>query len=75
MGSLSTILLSAATQLFHRVRDIAYEDMERQAYGWIPEAALIEKVPRVNQPITIDFNVPNKNRLDSVRRRIIELPR
>ncbi len=75
MASLLTILLRAATQLLHWVRDIAYEDMERQAHGWIPEGSLIEKVPRINKPIKIEFMIPNKNRLESVRRRIIELPR
>lgn len=74
MPSLPIILLSAAKHVHHWLREIAYEDMARQAQGWIPDDAMIEKKTRTEHPIQLDFSVAKKNRLDWARRRTEQLP-
>jgi hypothetical protein len=69
------LIITKATKSFFRItREIAYEDMARQASDWIPEEARIEATVRDNQPIKLDFSVPKKNRLAWIRRTIQHLP-
>ena len=74
MSSLPIFLLSAAKHIHHWLREIAYEDMARQALGWVPDDAMIEKKTRTEHPIQLDFRVPSKNRLRWAQRRADQLP-
>ena len=69
------ILVSKTVQhIHHYVREIAYSDMARQASGWVPDEARIEKKAINQLPIQLDFAVPKKNRLSWIRRTIPHLP-
>ena len=68
------LITKTAKTVIHSVREIAYDDMARQASDWIPEEARIETTIRKTQPIKLDFAVPRKNRLAWTRRTIQHLP-
>ena len=74
MASFPMLLLSATIKLHHWIREVAYEDMARQALGWVPDDALIEKSQRLSQPLQLDFDVAKKHRLGWARRRADHLP-
>ena len=74
MTVLPVILTSAVKHIHHWLHEIAYDDMARQASGWIPDEARIEKKVRNQQPIKLDFDIPKKHRLDWIRRTIHQLP-
>ena len=71
---LPLLITKTAKILIHSVREIAYDDMPRQASDWIPEEARIERPVCDDQPIKIDFAVPKKHRLGWIRRTIQTLP-
>jgi hypothetical protein len=48
--------------------------MARQASGWTPENARIEKAVSNKQPIKLDFEIPKKHRLAWIQRTIHHLP-
>jgi hypothetical protein len=58
----------------HYLREISYDDMARQASGWISDEARIETKGHNCQPIRLDFAVPKKHRLAWIRRTIQQLP-
>jgi hypothetical protein len=68
------ILTKAAKRLHHWVRAIAYDDMARQASGWVPDEARGTKPFRKEQPIKLDFDIPRKHRLNWSHRTIQQLP-
>jgi len=73
--SILPILISKVTKhLLRTGREIAYDDMSRQASDWIPEEARIEKSVRNSQPIKLDFAVPKKHRLAWIGRTMKYLP-
>ena len=74
MTLLPLLITNSLKNLLHALREIAYNDMARQASGWIPEDARIERTYRSSQPIKLDFAVPKKHRLDWIRRTIQHLP-
>jgi len=74
MSILPIFIAKATKLLLHTVREIAYDDMSRQASGWIPEEARIERTVINDQPIKLDFNIPKKNRLNWIRRTMHHLP-
>ena len=74
MPSLPMILLSVTKHVHYWVREIAYEDMARQALGWVPDEAMIEKKTRTEHPIQLTFSVTKKNRLGWARRRADQIP-
>jgi len=74
MTILPLIITKSARHLLHAIREIAHDDMARQASGWINEDARIERTARNSQPIKLDFAVPKKHRLDWIRRTIHQLP-
>jgi len=74
MTILPLIIVLAVKRVHHCLREIAYEDMARQASDWIPEQARIEKPVRNNQPIKLDFAVPKKHRLAWMSRTLKHLP-
>ena len=74
MTVLPLILTSAAKHAFHLLREIAYDDMARQASGWIPDEARVENKISNDQPIRLDFNLPKKRRLAWIQRTIHHLP-
>ena len=73
MFTLPAILNSSAKRLYRRIREVAYNDMARQASNWIPENLRIE-TKKSGNPINLDFDVPKKHRLDWIRRTIQHLP-
>jgi len=73
MFNLPTIINSTAKLFYRRLRETAYEHMARQASDRIPEELRIEKKDS-SKPITLDFVVPKKHRLDWIRRTIQHLP-
>ena len=46
MFALTAVLNKTAKHLHHWVREIAYDDMARQASDWIPEGLRVESNPR-----------------------------
>jgi hypothetical protein len=70
---LPALIANAAKHLHHGLREIAYDDMARQASGWIPDEARTENNSRNNQAIAIDFAVPKKHRLAWISRTIEHL--
>ncbi len=74
MTVLPLLFTKSAQALIHSIREIAYDDMARQASDWIPEEARIETTVRESQPIKLDFSVPKKHRLAWIRRTIQHLP-
>ena len=74
MSALPLLITSATKHLLHFVREIAYDDMSRQASGWIPENARIVRNTSNNRPIKLDFAVPKKHRLNWIHRTIHQLP-
>ena len=74
MTILPLFIAKASKNLFHSFRETAYEDMAHQASDWIPEESRIEKPLRDSAPITLDFTVPKKRRLDWIRRTMHHLP-
>lgn len=75
MSSLPIILFSATRHLHQWIREIAYQDMARQAVGWVPDDLLVTKPPRtIDPPIQIDLNVTRKNRLGWAQKRANHLP-
>lgn len=75
MTVLPLILASVIKHAHHWLREIAYDDMARQASGWIPDEARVESKICNNQPIKLDFGVPKKHRLNWIHRTIHHLPR
>lgn len=74
MTILPILISKTVKHIHHCVREIAYNDMARQASDWIPEEARIEKKVLEQLPIKLDFAVPKKNRLNWIRRTIQHLP-
>ena len=70
MTILPLLITKASKHLLHAIREIAYDEMARQASGWIPEDARVERTTRSSKPIKLDFAVPKKHRLDWIRRTI-----
>lgn len=70
MAVLPALMTEISKHFIHTLRDITYDDMARQASGWVPEEARIERAVRKHQPIKLDFAVPKKSRLAWVRRTI-----
>ena len=68
------ILIEAAKHLHHWLRAIAYDDMARQASGWVPDEARVAKQFQKEQPIKLDFDIPKKHRLNWSHRTIQQLP-
>lgn len=74
MMILPLFVSKAAKTFFHSFREIAYDDMARQASDWIPEELRVESTLRKSQPIKLDFAVPKKHRLAWIRRTMQHLP-
>lgn len=70
----TAILNRTAKFFYHRLREVAYDDMARQASDWIPEELRVEKKACQEKPIELDFAVPKKHRLDWIRRTVQHLP-
>ena len=75
MTVLPSILTSTVKYIHHWLREIAYDDMARQASGWVPDEVRIEKTVYENQPIKLDFSVPKNHRIGWIQRTIHHLPR
>jgi len=74
MFALTAVLNRTAKHVHHWIREIAYDDMARQASDWIPEQLRVEKKTDTREPIELDFGIPKKHRLDWIRRTIHHLP-
>jgi hypothetical protein len=74
MTVLPSILTSAVKHIHHWLREIAYDDMARQASGWVPDEARIEKTVYEKPPIKLDFAVPKNHRIGWIQRTIHHLP-
>ena len=74
MLALPAILNRTAKLFYRQLREVAYDDMARQASDWIPEELRVEKKTDPTKPIALDFGVPKKHRLDWIRRTIHHLP-
>ncbi len=74
MTILPLFITRATKHVLHCLREIAYDDMERQASGLIPEKVRTKKRVRNSQPIKLDFAVPKRHRLAWIRRTIQPLP-
>ena len=74
MTVLPVFLTKATEQLYYLLREISYDDMARQASGWVPDEARTEKKVRNEQPIKLDFDIPKKHRLNWMHRSIHHLP-
>jgi len=74
MTALPIILTRTAKHAYLWLRETAYEDMARQAAGWVPDDARIELKACQKPPIKLDFAVPRKHRLDWIRRTLQHLP-
>jgi hypothetical protein len=72
---LPAILIKTVKHTRHLVREIAFDDMARQASGWIPDDARIEKQTCSTPPIKLNFDIPRKNRLGWIRRTLHYYPR
>lgn len=60
--------------IHHWLREIAYHDMSRQASDWIPEELRVDTQPHKPKPISLDFGIPRKHRLNWLRRSMEQLP-
>jgi hypothetical protein len=69
------ILTRGLIQLYRQLRARSYQDMARQATGWILRGSRMAKNTRKQQPIKLDFNVPRKHRLNWIQRTIHHRPR
>ncbi len=56
------------------LREISYHDMSRQASDWIPEELRVDTQPHNPKPISLDFGIPRKHRLDWLHRSMKQLP-
>jgi len=74
MFALPALCSRTVKHLHHWVREIAYHDMSRQASDWIPEELRINNESKPSQPISLDFGVPKKHRLNWIQRTIQHLP-
>jgi len=74
MFALPAILNNTVKLAHHWIREIAYNDMARQASDWIPEELRVGKKTPRNKPIDLDFGIPKKHRLNWMRRNIHHLP-
>lgn len=74
MTVLPVVLTRATKQTFHWLRGIAFDDMARQASGWVPDELRIEPEVSRKPPIKLDFAVPRKHRLAWIRRTMQHLP-
>lgn len=74
MTVLPFILARTVKHVHHWLREIAYDDMARQASGWIPDEARVERTIHNAQPIKLDFEIPRKHRLAWIHRTIHHLP-
>ena len=74
MFALPAILNKTVKLAHHWIREIAYNDMARQASDWIPEELRVGKKTPRNKPIDLDFGIPKKHRLNWMRRNIHHLP-
>jgi hypothetical protein len=74
MTVLIAILTEVAKHLRRWLRAVAYDDMARQASGWVPDEARIEKQAHNKQPIKLDFEIPKQHRLNWSHRTIQQLP-
>ena len=74
MTVLPFVLIRVAKFTHHWLREIAYEDMARQASGWIPDELRIERKSSCRTPIKLDFAIPRKHRLSWIRRTLQHLP-
>jgi len=74
MIALPAILNKTVKLAHHWIREIAYNDMARQASDWIPEELRVGKKTLTNKPIDLDFGIPKKHRLNWMRRNIHHLP-
>lgn len=68
------LLIETAKHLHRWLRAIAYDDMARQASGWVPDTARVEKQVRRERPIKLDFDIPKKHRLNWMHRTVHQLP-
>lgn len=74
MTILPILITGVAKRIHHLLREIAYDDMARQASGWIPEDARVENSSREHEPITLDFDIPKRRRLNWISRNVNHLP-
>lgn len=70
---LPLILTKTVNHIHYWLREIAYDDMARQASGWV-QAHRIEGKISNRPPIKLDFGVPRKHRLGWIERTIHYLP-
>lgn len=74
MTVIPLFLTRFAKHAHHCLREMAYDDMARQASGWIPDNARIESTPRRHEPIKLDFDIPKSRRLSWISRTMNHLP-
>lgn len=74
MSIMPAILVTVAKHIHHLVREVAFDDMARQASGWIPDEVRIESKVSNNPPIKLDFDIPRKHRLGWIHRAMHDLP-
>lgn len=74
MPSLPITLLSASRRIHHWLRTAAFDDMARQASGWVPDDLLIKPPVTTEQPLQLDIRVSRKSRLGWAQKRIDQLP-
>jgi len=70
-----TILTRRTKRLYHRLREMSYDGMARQASGWFLRKTRLARKSGKQQPIKLDFNIPKKHRLNWIHRTIHHLPR
>lgn len=74
MTVLPLITTSAMIRFHHWLRKVAYDNMSRQASGWVPNDMRIECTPSQEQPIRLDFEIPKKHRIAWIQRTLHRLP-
>ncbi|MDT8440088.1 MAG: hypothetical protein RQ723_00330 [Desulfuromonadales bacterium] len=74
MPSLPITLYSVTRQLHHWLRAVAYDDMARQASGWVPDHLRVKPPVAEEQPLRLDISVGRKSRLGWAQRRANHLP-
>jgi hypothetical protein len=74
MTVLPLILTETAKSIYLWLHEIAHDDMARQASGWITDESRVANKTRSEQPITLDFDIPKKHRLNWIQRTIHQLP-
>ncbi len=70
MASLPILLMSAFKKVYCWTRKIAYDDMARQAYGWVPDDLLIRSRASQPAPLQLDFEISRKHRLKWAHQRV-----